>query len=145
MRTCFAGQMPLLRSAAQIKNKDLRPWQPNGKVDIVGYELPSNVSIGMWTPPDVCLKLIMPEIQYTKVLLRSQSMRYRRAYQFRSHLPQQPARSVVLRYPQIHRIEPKPAAPAPASVTKTTSSPRTSAGTQGGTSKSGSDLETRVS
>uniref|UniRef100_A0A8C6WXR5 Galactose-3-O-sulfotransferase 3 n=1 Tax=Neogobius melanostomus TaxID=47308 RepID=A0A8C6WXR5_9GOBI len=66
MRTCFAGQTPLLRSAAQIKNKDLRPWQPNGKVDIVGYELPSNISVGSWSPPEVCLKLIMPEVQYTK-------------------------------------------------------------------------------
>ncbi|XP_033839697.1 galactose-3-O-sulfotransferase 3 [Periophthalmus magnuspinnatus] len=127
MRTCFAGQTPL-RSAAQIKNKDLRPWQPNGKVDIVGYELPSNISVGAWTPPDVCLKLIMPEIQYTKVLLRSQSIRYRRSYQYRAHLPQKAVRTVVVRHPQIHRIEPKPAV-VPAPVTKTTSSPKTS-GTQ---------------
>lgn len=125
MRTCFAGQTPLLRSAAQIKNKDLRPWQPNGKVDIVGYELPSNVSVGAWTPPDVCLKLIMPEIQYTKVLLRSQSIRYRKTYQYRAHLSQQAVRSVVIRHPQIHRIETKPAV-VPVPVTKKTSSNKTS-------------------
>lgn len=133
MRTCFAGQTPQLRSAAQIKNKDLRPWQPNGKVDIVGYELPSNISVGAWSPPDVCLKLIMPEIQYTKVLLRSQSIRYRKTYQYRAHLSQQSSRSVVIRHPQIHRIETKPAA-VPVPVTKTTSSPKTS-GTQSQTVK----------
>ncbi|KAF7652520.1 hypothetical protein LDENG_00095860 [Lucifuga dentata] len=84
MRTCFGGSTPLLRSASQIKNKELRPWQPSGKVDIVGYDLPGNLSRGLSSSTrELCLKLIMPEIQYTQVLLRSQSLRYRRNYQFR--------------------------------------------------------------
>ncbi|KAM7377154.1 hypothetical protein PAMA_013774 [Pampus argenteus] len=88
MRSCFGGRMPLLRSAAQIKNKELRPLQPSLKVDIMGYDLPVNVSHGFWSlAQELCLKLIMPEVQYTQVLLRSQSIRYRRTYQLRS--PQQ--------------------------------------------------------
>lgn len=106
MKTCFAGKTPFLRSATEIKNKALRPWKPSGKVDIVGYELPSNLSAGAPSPPDVCLKLTMPELQYTKVLLSSESIRYRKTYQFRAH--QQAARSVMIRHTQIHRIQTKP-------------------------------------
>uniref|UniRef100_A0A8D2LDX8 Galactose-3-O-sulfotransferase 3 n=1 Tax=Varanus komodoensis TaxID=61221 RepID=A0A8D2LDX8_VARKO len=58
-RRCFGGQPPL-RPAMQIKNKDLRPWQPSAKVDIVGYDLP-----GSGTPADEqCLKLVMPEVTH---------------------------------------------------------------------------------
>lgn len=105
MKTCFAQKTPFLRSAAQIKNKAFRPWKPSGKVDIVGYELPSNLSAGASSPPDVCVKLTMPEIQYTKVLLNSESIRYRKTYQYRTH--QQVARSVMIRHTQIHRIQTK--------------------------------------
>ncbi|KAG9274564.1 galactose-3-O-sulfotransferase 3 [Astyanax mexicanus] len=85
VRGCFGGSMPQLRSAAQITNKDLRPWQPSAKVGIVGYDLPTNVtkrSSGL--PQDMCLKLIMPEVQYTRLLLRSQSLRYRSRFPMRS-------------------------------------------------------------
>ncbi|XP_042565351.1 galactose-3-O-sulfotransferase 3-like isoform X3 [Clupea harengus] len=44
VRECFGEATPLLRSAAQIRNKDLRPWQPSSKVAIVGYDLPVNGS-----------------------------------------------------------------------------------------------------
>ncbi|KAG1959169.1 galactosylceramide sulfotransferase [Pimephales promelas] len=36
VRSCFGGNLPPLRSAAQIQNKELRPWQPSSKVAIVG-------------------------------------------------------------------------------------------------------------
>ncbi|XP_030018516.1 galactose-3-O-sulfotransferase 3 [Sphaeramia orbicularis] len=139
MRTCFGGQTPLLRSAAQIKNKDLRPWQPSGKVDIVGYDLPVNMSRGFSSKvQELCLKLIMPEVQYTRVLLRSQSLRYRRNHQLRPqhqlHPPQQPIRTVMPRKPQIHNQQ-QPAAPAPVSAT---GSPSTShPGTLGRITKTG--------
>nr|XP_056709876.1 galactose-3-O-sulfotransferase 3 [Euleptes europaea] len=70
---CFRGQ-PQLRPAMQIKNKELRPWQPSAKVDIVGYDLPGS------GPPldEQCLKLVMPEVQYSRYLLRKQSLRNRR-------------------------------------------------------------------
>lgn len=107
MKTCFAGKTPFLRSTSEIKNKALRPWKPSGKVDIVGYELPLNLSAGAPALPDVCVKLTMPELQYTKDLLRSESTRYRKTYQYRVH--QQVARSVIInRHQQIHRIETKP-------------------------------------
>ncbi|XP_062821487.1 galactose-3-O-sulfotransferase 3 [Anolis carolinensis] len=70
---CFGGQ-PQLRPAMQIKNKELRPWQPSAKVDIVGYDLP-----GSGPPSDeLCLKLVMPEVQYSRYLLRKQSLKNRR-------------------------------------------------------------------
>ncbi|XP_059211474.1 galactose-3-O-sulfotransferase 3 [Centropristis striata] len=143
MRSCFGGRMPLLRSAAQIKNKDLRPWQPSGKVDIVGYDLPVNLSRGFSSQAqELCLKLIMPEVQYTRVLLRSQSLRYRRSYQLRppqqSHPIQQPIRTVLPRHPQVQRSQPPPAAaPGPASGTRSTSTSKPAAGTQGRTTKLG--------
>ncbi|XP_028841554.1 galactose-3-O-sulfotransferase 3 [Denticeps clupeoides] len=82
VRDCFGGPLPLVRSAAQIKNKDLRPWQPSTNVGIVGYDLPPNASRagdGRVTQ-DVCTKLVMPEVQYSRLLLRSQLLRYRRSY-----------------------------------------------------------------
>ncbi|XP_039625230.1 galactose-3-O-sulfotransferase 3 isoform X2 [Polypterus senegalus] len=84
VRGCFGGGLPQLRSAAQIKNKELRPWQPSSKVDIVGYDLPSNISRSAASDP--CLKLIMPEVQYTHLLLKSQSIRYRKKYPLRTPL-----------------------------------------------------------
>ncbi|XP_047451564.1 galactose-3-O-sulfotransferase 3 [Mugil cephalus] len=136
MRSCFGGGMPLLRSAAQIKNKDLRPWQPSGKVDIVGYDLPMNVSHGFSSQAqELCLKLIMPEVQYTRVLLRSQSLRYRRSHQQQLHTPQQPVRTVLPRHPQVHRSQPPPAAPGSASGTGSTSTLKPAVGTQGQVTK----------
>lgn len=139
MRSCFGGGMPLLRSAAQIKNKDLRPWQPGGKVDIVGYELPVNFSRGVSSQAqELCLKLIMPEVQYTRVLLRSQSLRYRRVYQLRtprqSHPIQQAIRTALPRNLQVHRSQPPPAAAA-ASGSASTSTSNPAAEPQGQTPK----------
>nr|XP_046185660.1 galactose-3-O-sulfotransferase 3-like [Oncorhynchus gorbuscha] len=135
VRGCFGGRLPQLRSAAQIKNKELRPWQPSAKVDIVGYDLPTNTN-ATWPGSlahELCLKLIMPEVQYTRVLLRSQSLRYRRSYPLRSPQPQpqQPVRSVLPRHQQvgiqqIHR-EALPPGLGPASSPTATSRP---AGTQ---------------
>uniref|UniRef100_UPI0037E6F9C2 galactose-3-O-sulfotransferase 3 n=1 Tax=Semicossyphus pulcher TaxID=241346 RepID=UPI0037E6F9C2 len=134
MRSCF-GRMPLQRSATQIKNKDLRPWKPSGNVDIVGYDLPGNLSRGFsGQAQELCVKLIMPEVQYTKVLLRSQSMRYRRSYQLRppqqSRLPQQPIRTVLMRHPQGQRSQPRPAPPGPASGTGSNSTTKPAEGAQ---------------
>ncbi|XP_028984170.1 galactose-3-O-sulfotransferase 3 [Betta splendens] len=143
MRRCFGGRMPLLRSAAQIKNKDLRPWQPSGKVDIVGYDLPINLSNGFLSPAqELCLKLIMPEVQYTRLLLRSQSLRYRRGFQLRppqqSHSPQQPMRSLMPRHSQVHHIQPiHVVAAGAASGTGSTSTSKTAVGNQGQTTKLG--------
>uniref|UniRef100_A0A8D0E5A8 Galactose-3-O-sulfotransferase 3 n=1 Tax=Salvator merianae TaxID=96440 RepID=A0A8D0E5A8_SALMN len=72
-RRCFGGQ-PQLRPAMQIKNKDLRPWQPSAKVGIVGYDLPGSAA----RSDEQCLKLVMPEVQYSRYLLRKQSQRNRR-------------------------------------------------------------------
>ncbi|XP_054608639.1 galactose-3-O-sulfotransferase 3 [Dunckerocampus dactyliophorus] len=82
LRRCFGGRRPLFRPAAQIEYKELRPWQPSAKVEIVGYDLPANLSrrFSGWAH-EPCLKLIMPEVQYTRVLLRSQSIRYRQNHQ----------------------------------------------------------------
>ncbi|XP_056156807.1 galactose-3-O-sulfotransferase 3 [Lampris incognitus] len=140
MRSCFGGRMPLLRSAAQIKNKDLRPWQPSAKVDIVGYDLPANLSRETSGPAqEHCLKLIMPEVQYTRVLLRSQSLRYRRGHQQQSQPPQQPLRSVLPRHLQvgIHRSQSPPALPGPRPGPDSTSTPRPAAGTLSRTTRLG--------
>ncbi|XP_053716254.1 galactose-3-O-sulfotransferase 3 [Synchiropus splendidus] len=122
MRSCFGGRLPLLRSAAQIKNKDLRPWQPSNKVDILGYDLPANLSHGFSTmAQELCLKLIMPELQYTRVLLRSQSIKYRQFHQLRlqqSHPPQQFIRTALPRHSPNHRSHPPPSASGPMSETK---------------------------
>ncbi|CAL8242039.1 unnamed protein product [Merluccius merluccius] len=139
VRSCFGGRMPQLRSAAQIKNKDLRPWQPSAKVDIVGYDLPANLSQGRSSQAqELCLKLIMPEVQYTQVLLRSQSLRYRRNYQQRPpqrpQPPEQPMRSPLPRHQQVglHHIQPPAASPqGPGSGPGSTTTPRPAGGTQG--------------
>lgn len=111
MNICFAGKTPRLRSAAEIKNKALRPWQPSGKVGIVGYELPLNLSAGASSLPEVCIKLTMPELQYTNFLLRSESMRYRKTYQHRLQMSEQAMRPLVIRQ---RFVEQKPAhVPAP--------------------------------
>ncbi|XP_051999450.1 galactose-3-O-sulfotransferase 3-like [Xyrauchen texanus] len=85
VRGCFGGNLPTLRSASQIKNKALRPWQPSSKVAIVGYDLPVNITQKGQVPlRDECLKMIMPEVQYTQLLLRSESLRYRRRFPLRN-------------------------------------------------------------
>ncbi|KAG7484935.1 hypothetical protein MATL_G00055550 [Megalops atlanticus] len=80
LRGCFGGKPPQVRPATQIKNKEFRPWLPSSKVDIVGYDLPLNTS---QPGADLCLKLIMPEVQYSNQLLRKQSLRYRKNHPFR--------------------------------------------------------------
>ncbi|KAI1898523.1 hypothetical protein AGOR_G00073230 [Albula goreensis] len=91
VRSCFGGRLPQLRPAAQIRNKELRPWQPSAQVDIVGYDLPPNASRLGGMSQDVCLKLIMPEVQYSRRLLRAQSLRYRKNYPMRAPPPLRPA------------------------------------------------------
>ncbi|KAB1251746.1 Galactose-3-O-sulfotransferase 3 [Camelus dromedarius] len=71
LRRCF-GDEPVLRPAAQIRTKQLQPWQPSRKVDIMGYDLPSGRA-GPAT--EACLKLAMPEVQYSSYLLRKQKRR----------------------------------------------------------------------
>ncbi|XP_051574963.1 galactose-3-O-sulfotransferase 3-like [Myxocyprinus asiaticus] len=85
IRGCFGGILPPLRSASQITNKELRPWQPSSKVAIVGYDLPVNITQKGHVPlRDECLKMIMPEVQYTRLLLRSESLHYRRRFPLRN-------------------------------------------------------------
>ncbi|XP_051984336.1 galactose-3-O-sulfotransferase 3-like [Xyrauchen texanus] len=85
VRGCFGGHLPPLRSASQITNKELRPWQPSAKVAIVGYDLPINITQKGHVPlREECLKMIMPEVQYTRLLLRSESLRYRRRFPLRN-------------------------------------------------------------
>ncbi|KAK2860199.1 hypothetical protein Q7C36_004365 [Tachysurus vachellii] len=101
VRGCYGGRLPPLRSAAEITNKDLRPWQPSSKVTIVGYDLPES---GM--SQDKCLKMIMPEVQYTKRLLHTQMLHYRNKYFLNtikhntknpSSQQQHPSRSILVR------------------------------------------------
>ncbi|XP_076145012.1 galactose-3-O-sulfotransferase 3 [Alosa pseudoharengus] len=81
VRECFGEDTPPLRSSTQIRNKDLRPWQPSSKVAIVGYDLPVNGSgAAATTAKDMCVKMVMPEVQYSRLLLRSQMIRYRRTH-----------------------------------------------------------------
>ncbi|XP_017293721.2 galactose-3-O-sulfotransferase 3-like [Kryptolebias marmoratus] len=68
-KRCFGKQIPLSRSASEIKNKDLRPWLPSNMVQIAGYDLPTNITNEV---KEFCLKYIMPEVQYTQKLLQSQ-------------------------------------------------------------------------
>ncbi len=83
MRCCFGGGMPLLRSATDIKNKDLRPWEPRN-VKILGYDIPANLSHAFLNQDQkLCFKLIVPEVQYTRMLQDSQSQRYRQSHQLR--------------------------------------------------------------
>ncbi|XP_021528738.2 galactose-3-O-sulfotransferase 3 [Aotus nancymaae] len=71
LRRCF-GEEPVLRPAAQIRTKQLQPWQPSRKVDIMGYDLPGG---GAGPATEACLKLAMPEVQYSNYLLRKQKRR----------------------------------------------------------------------
>lgn len=87
VRGCFGGQLPLLRPSTQIENKELRPWQPSATVDIVGYDLPTNASRPGGLSQDECLKLILPEVQYSRRLLRIQSLRQRRSYPLHPPVP----------------------------------------------------------
>ncbi|KAG5844117.1 hypothetical protein ANANG_G00158090 [Anguilla anguilla] len=136
VRGCFGGRFPQRRPAAQIKNKELRPWQPSSKVDIVGYDLPPNASRpapgASGTSQDLCLKLIMPEVQYSSFLLRSQSLRYRKNYALRFPPP---VRSTKPRRPSpppptrnSSTVPRSPTAPAPAVTLKpaTSNKPRPS-------------------
>nr|XP_020475401.1 galactose-3-O-sulfotransferase 3 isoform X2 [Monopterus albus] len=118
MRSCFGERMPRLRTAAEIKNEELRPWQPSRTVDIVGYDLPENLSHGFLSKAqELCLKLIMPEVQYTRVLLRSQSVRYRQSIQLRPlqqlHRNQKPMKTALPRHPPVDNNQPSPAASSP--------------------------------
>ncbi|XP_067837570.1 galactose-3-O-sulfotransferase 3-like [Heptranchias perlo] len=76
-RACFGGGAePPARQASQIEDADLRPWQPSRRVSILGYQLPRNLSL----PPLLaasCLRLITPEISYSRQLLRKAAMRVR--------------------------------------------------------------------
>nr|XP_046237472.1 galactose-3-O-sulfotransferase 3 [Scatophagus argus] len=126
MKSCFDGTVPLFRSATQIKNKDLRPWQPSGKVDIIGYDLPTNLSRGYSNQAqELCLKFIQPEIQYTQTLLRSQSLRYRRGHQLRAPQQTRPQQMQPIRKVQHNQMSPP--APGPASVTGSASNSKHSA------------------
>lgn len=139
MRSCFGGSTPLVKTATQIKNKELRPWQPSGKVSIVGYDLPVNVSRGFSKQAqELCLKLIMPEIPYTQTVLRSQSLRYRRSYQ-QAHAFQRSIRTVLTRRPQVPRDQSPPAASGPVSETGSTTPSKPAAGSQDQPSKLGPD------
>ncbi|XP_060031997.1 galactose-3-O-sulfotransferase 3 isoform X2 [Erinaceus europaeus] len=71
LRRCF-GERPALRPAAQIRTRQLQPWQPSRKVAILGYDLPRG---GAGAATDACLKLAMPEVQYSSYLLRKQKRR----------------------------------------------------------------------
>ena len=69
MQSCFGGQMPQLSLAKRIKNKELQPYQPSDNVDILGYDLQVDVSNGSSSQvQERCLRLIMPEVQYTDAL-----------------------------------------------------------------------------
>ncbi|XP_061566220.1 galactose-3-O-sulfotransferase 3-like [Cololabis saira] len=92
MRDCFGGNRPLIRIGGNIKNAALRPWKPDKDVDIVGYDLPANISHEM---REICLKYIMPELSYTQMLLRSQSQRY-----LENHRIQSPPKSQNLQQPK---------------------------------------------
>lgn len=72
-KRCFQGTMPRLISGSKIQNANLRPWSPNRIVNILGYNLPANFNSGMSNrSQELCLKLITPELQYSKALLQSQ-------------------------------------------------------------------------
>uniref|UniRef100_A0A3Q3BE17 Galactose-3-O-sulfotransferase 3 n=1 Tax=Kryptolebias marmoratus TaxID=37003 RepID=A0A3Q3BE17_KRYMA len=129
-KSCFGGQMPVPRSASEIKNKDLRPWQPSEKVGIIGYDLPLNISNAI---KELCLKSIMPEVTYTQKLLQSQLLRHRRSLQNRtpqmSNIPQQTKRTTLPRHSQVHRNQPPPSnAQGPASTTKSKFTPNQGGG-----------------
>uniref|UniRef100_A0A3Q2PZV6 Galactose-3-O-sulfotransferase 3 n=1 Tax=Fundulus heteroclitus TaxID=8078 RepID=A0A3Q2PZV6_FUNHE len=59
MTTCFGRESPMERPGSQIKDSDLRPWQPSNKVGIVGYVLPENID---QETRALCLRFIMPEL-----------------------------------------------------------------------------------
>ncbi|KAM9500448.1 galactose-3-O-sulfotransferase 3 isoform 2-T3 [Clarias gariepinus] len=80
VRGCFGGKLPQLRGAKEITNKELRPWQPSSKVTIAGYELPINATQESGMSQDMCLKMVMPELPYTKRLLYLHMQRYRNRY-----------------------------------------------------------------
>ncbi|XP_072407271.1 LOW QUALITY PROTEIN: galactose-3-O-sulfotransferase 3 [Chiloscyllium punctatum] len=79
-RDCFGPEAgpeasPPARQASQIRDKELRPWQPSRSVSILGYELPQNLSL----PPALatsCLRLITPEVSYSHRLLRKTTDRH---------------------------------------------------------------------
>ncbi|CAL9694976.1 unnamed protein product [Knipowitschia caucasica] len=74
--TCFGEKTSRLNSAAKIKNRALKPWQP-GNVEIVGYELSPDLSAENQT---LCTKLTMPELQYTDALRQVQIQRYKKLH-----------------------------------------------------------------
>ncbi|XP_061566095.1 galactose-3-O-sulfotransferase 3-like [Cololabis saira] len=92
VRDCFGGNKPLFGIGAEIKNPVLRSYKPNKEVDIVGYDLPANISREM---RKICLKYITPELSYTEMLLRSQSQRY-----LKNHRNQSPPKTQDLQQPK---------------------------------------------
>ncbi|XP_063042863.1 galactose-3-O-sulfotransferase 3-like [Engraulis encrasicolus] len=69
MLACFGTARPQMKAAGQIRNKELKPWQPKSKLSIVGYELPTkNLT------KDFCIKMIMPELQYSKLMFQTQPL-----------------------------------------------------------------------
>ncbi|XP_063042865.1 galactose-3-O-sulfotransferase 3-like [Engraulis encrasicolus] len=77
MLTCFGTAKPQMKAAGQIRNKELKPWQPKGKLSIVGYELPSKnqtLQRAKKGIKDFCIKMIMPELQYSELLFRTQPL-----------------------------------------------------------------------
>nr|XP_008532243.1 PREDICTED: galactose-3-O-sulfotransferase 3 [Equus przewalskii] len=100
LRRCFGAQ-PVLRPATQIRTKQLQPWQPSRKVDIMGYDLPSG---GAGPATEACLKLAMPEVQYSNYLLRKQKRRggvRARPEPVLDNPPPRPIRALP-RAPQVH-------------------------------------------
>ncbi|XP_036072594.1 galactose-3-O-sulfotransferase 3 isoform X2 [Oryzias melastigma] len=123
MKTCFGREEPLFRSTGEIKRKDLRPWKPNEKVDIVGYDLPANISRDA---QKLCLKYIMPELSYTEALLRSQSLRQsriKRKTTQKSTIPQLPTHTAQPRHSQVSRNHPAKG-PAPVTGAKSIPNPK---------------------
>lgn len=138
VKSCFSGQSPIFRSGEEIQNKDLRPFKPNKNVDIVGYEIPENVATGLSRQAqELCLKLIMPEVQYSNALLRSESLRHRRNMQFRSmHAAQQSLRTAA-QHVQVQRSQQPAADLGPASETGIASNTNSASETQSQSVKAG--------
>ncbi|XP_063043202.1 galactose-3-O-sulfotransferase 3 [Engraulis encrasicolus] len=118
VRECFGEDTPRVRSPTEIQNKQLRPWQPSKKVAIVGYDFPvtSNTTKeqggggdgsaggaaaaagggggggdGGRVAKEMCLKMVMPEVNYSELLLRSQFAR-QQLQRRRATTPRPPAK-----------------------------------------------------
>ncbi|XP_068164919.1 galactose-3-O-sulfotransferase 3-like [Antennarius striatus] len=68
MRSCFNGEVQI-RSSKEMKNRSLRPWQPVGTAEIMGFDLPLNFSHGLSSHvKELCLKIATPELHYLDIL-----------------------------------------------------------------------------